>query len=126
MFQLVLSEKLRSHLANVAAKGIDQQQPVVFDAATNRMARMPGYRQDAKADNVKVFHGREVRQGTPRGAKGGDRTWDWDPFARLLWAGFFKQRGWNRVAILENGTATLRWSIAHPLPTHALLYCPPS
>ncbi len=62
MFQLVLSDKLRSHLSGVADGGAaDARQPTLFDAATNRMARMPGYRTDAQADNVKVFHGREVR-----------------------------------------------------------------
>ena len=61
MFQLVLSEKLRSHLTNVA-KGVgDGKQPVVFDATTDRMAKISGYRQDATADNVRLFHGREVR-----------------------------------------------------------------
>lgn len=61
MFQLVLSEKLRSHLADVAKEVGDGKQPVVFDATTDRMAKISGYRQDATADNVRLFHGREVR-----------------------------------------------------------------
>ena len=61
MFQLVLSDKLRSHLADVAKSSGHGEQPVVFDASKDRMAKTPGYRQDAKADNVRVFHGREVR-----------------------------------------------------------------
>jgi len=60
MFQLVLSEKLRSHLAAAAAGGAQQLE--VFGAAADRMAKIPGYRQDADADNVRLFHGREVRQ----------------------------------------------------------------
>jgi hypothetical protein len=61
MFQLVLSEKLRSHLADVANACGDGQQPVVFGATIDRMAKMPGYCKDATADNVRLFHGREVR-----------------------------------------------------------------
>ena len=57
MFQLVLSDKLRSRLAD-AAKGVGQQ-PVVFSEL--RMMDTPGYSQSAEADNVRVFHGREVR-----------------------------------------------------------------
>lgn len=67
MFQLVLTDKLRDHLAGVA-EGSDKQ-PVVFDAKTNRMERIPGYSRSEAADNVKVFHGREVRQ--VEGAAGG-------------------------------------------------------
>ena len=61
MFQLVLSDKLRSYLADVATAGGNSKQPVVFDAATERMNKIPGYHQDALADNVRLFHGREVR-----------------------------------------------------------------
>eukprot|EP00931_Biecheleriopsis_adriatica_P076589 TRINITY_DN50282_c0_g1_i1.p1 TRINITY_DN50282_c0_g1~~TRINITY_DN50282_c0_g1_i1.p1 ORF type:complete len:270 (+),score=32.38 TRINITY_DN50282_c0_g1_i1:77-886(+) len=60
MFQLALSEKLRSHLAQVA-KG-DGLQPVVFDKSMMRMAQIPDYSQTANADNVQIFHGREIRQ----------------------------------------------------------------
>ena len=56
MFQLVLSDKLRTTLASG-----DAQQPVVHDANTRRMAQMDGYSQSAAADNVRIFHGREVR-----------------------------------------------------------------
>ena len=66
MFQLVLSEKLRDHLTRVSmgsgGDGQARQQPMICDASTNRMAKMPGYSSDAHADNVGVFHGREVRQ----------------------------------------------------------------
>ena len=57
MFQLILSDKLREHLASGNA-----QKPVVFDADAGRMARIPGYSRTAEADNAKIFHGREVRQ----------------------------------------------------------------
>mmetsp|Transcript_89720 Transcript_89720/g.155282 ORF Transcript_89720/g.155282 Transcript_89720/m.155282 type:complete len:283 (-) Transcript_89720:48-896(-) len=60
MFQLVLSEKLRNHLSQVAESGGDQ--PVVFDASKDRMAKIPGYSQTANVDSIKVFHGREIRQ----------------------------------------------------------------
>lgn len=62
MFQLVLSDKLRNHLADVASSGDEAHQPTVCDAATTRMAKMSGYSQDAHADNAMLFHGREVRQ----------------------------------------------------------------
>ena len=55
LFQLVLSDALRSRLLEAA------EQPEVYDAATNRMAKMPGYAKNADADNVRLFHGREVR-----------------------------------------------------------------
>ena len=62
MFQLALSDKLRTHLANVAEDSAktENQQPAVFDAAINRMAKIPGYTQNANVDNVVTFHGREV------------------------------------------------------------------
>jgi len=64
MFQLVLSHKLRSHLADVAKDSAKTEsgQPVVFDAAIDRMAKIPGYTQNAYVDNVVTFHGREVRR----------------------------------------------------------------
>ena len=61
MFQIVLSEKLRSYLEAVA-KEDGASQPVVFDASKGRMMQIPDYSQDAHADNVRVFHGREIRQ----------------------------------------------------------------
>ena len=63
MFQLILSDKLRDHLGNVAASSKDdeQQQPVVYDKIL-RMNGIPGYTKSAAADNVRTFHGREVRQ----------------------------------------------------------------
>lgn len=67
MFQLVLSNKLREHLALVA-QGAGEQ-PMVFDSFKPRMFMTPGYSQDAHADNVKVFHGREIRQ-VPNAAGG--------------------------------------------------------
>jgi len=60
MFQLVLSEKLRSHLAEAASSG--KGQPVLFDASKRRMSMTPGYGKSAEADNTQYFHGREVRQ----------------------------------------------------------------
>ena len=69
MFQLVLTESLRSHLSDVSATGNLEQQPLLCDAKTRRMAHMAGYSQSAEADNVKIFHGREVRQ--VKNAEGG-------------------------------------------------------
>ena len=63
MFQLVLSDTLRQHLGTVAAasKTESEGQPTIFDANRMRMFRIPNYSQSAEADNVAVFHGREVR-----------------------------------------------------------------
>lgn len=60
MFQLVLSEKLKAHLEEVAASGGNQ--PVVFDASHPRMHQISDYSQSAAADNIRIFHGREIRQ----------------------------------------------------------------
>ena len=62
MFQLVLSEKLLGHLEGVAASSQTGEQPFVFDATHRRMESIPGYGLTAEADNVRVFHGREIRQ----------------------------------------------------------------
>jgi hypothetical protein len=77
MFQLVLSDKLRKHLGEVAnhaapanPKEDGQQQlqeqrllqPVVFDATRRRMSDIPGYDRSNVADEVRVFHGREIRR----------------------------------------------------------------
>ena len=56
-FQLVLTDKLRSALAQADEHG----QPTVQAAAVDRMAKMVGYTKSAEADNVATFHGREVR-----------------------------------------------------------------
>jgi hypothetical protein len=56
MFQLVLSEKLREHLLET------KNQPVIADASKRRMHNLPDYQQTADADNVHVFHGREIRK----------------------------------------------------------------
>jgi hypothetical protein len=64
MFQLVLSEKLRNYLQEVASSypSSKDSQPVVHDAKHSRMFQIPQYEQSAFADNQQLFHGREVRQ----------------------------------------------------------------
>jgi len=60
MFQFVLSDKLRADLmSRTASQG---QQPVIYDASTNRMSKIPKYTQSSFADDVNVFYGREVRK----------------------------------------------------------------
>jgi len=71
-FQLSLTSKLKEHLVQVAQNGNQsEQQPVIFDAAANRLAKIPGYTKSADADNRSIFYGREVRQvPTARGGMG--------------------------------------------------------
>jgi len=56
LFQLVLTDALRDHLKRT------QNQPVIFDAAKPRMRMIPEYQQTSAADNIRIFHGREIRQ----------------------------------------------------------------
>mmetsp|Transcript_57528 Transcript_57528/g.140485 ORF Transcript_57528/g.140485 Transcript_57528/m.140485 type:complete len:304 (+) Transcript_57528:161-1072(+) len=63
MFQLVLSDKLRDHLGKVASADQQKQQNVVvYDASKPFMRQIPDYEQSAFADNIRLFHGREIRQ----------------------------------------------------------------
>jgi hypothetical protein len=63
MFQLSLSPSLRSHLEQVAQdESLVEQQPRIFGASYDRLFKTEGYTMTADADNVCVFHGREVRQ----------------------------------------------------------------
>mmetsp|Transcript_21455 Transcript_21455/g.25890 ORF Transcript_21455/g.25890 Transcript_21455/m.25890 type:complete len:244 (+) Transcript_21455:90-821(+) len=59
-FQLVLTDKLRDYLVKVASGS--KNQPVIFDDNTFRMSKIPSYSQNAFADNIQLFHGREIRQ----------------------------------------------------------------
>ena len=67
MFQLVLSKSLREQLLEAAQK--TSKQPVLYDASKMRMHQIPDYHKTGEADDVHVFHGREIRQ-VPH-AKGG-------------------------------------------------------
>jgi hypothetical protein len=111
LFQLVLSDALRAYLAGVG-KG-STGQPVVFDANTRRMAQIPGYVKSQNADNVRVFHGREVRQ-VPDAAGGqqfvlhlslanGDDPEGWTPqeLARYDGWGHDSGREWRKAEQLE-------------------------
>jgi len=69
MFQLSLSEKLRDHMEKVAKDENDHRQPVIFDSSKSRMSNIEGYEKSSYADNISIFHGRELRQ-IP-GAEGG-------------------------------------------------------
>lgn len=64
MFQLDLSNKLRNYLEEISSSypTTTEKQPVVHDATQSRMFQTPAYTQSAFADNVRLFHGREVRQ----------------------------------------------------------------
>lgn len=61
MFQLVLSDMLKSHLETVASNEEGNNQPVMHPASQPLMSRIPDYQKSAFADNVSVFHGRELR-----------------------------------------------------------------
>eukprot|EP00520_Triparma_pacifica_P013144 CAMPEP_0118642058 /NCGR_PEP_ID=MMETSP0785-20121206/5638_1 /TAXON_ID=91992 /ORGANISM="Bolidomonas pacifica, Strain CCMP 1866" /LENGTH=195 /DNA_ID=CAMNT_0006533595 /DNA_START=98 /DNA_END=681 /DNA_ORIENTATION=+ len=70
MFQFRLTSKLRERLASVAEVGEGSEgQPIVFDASNSRMFQTPGYDKSPSADNVRYFHGREIRQ-VPNAAGG--------------------------------------------------------
>lgn len=56
MFQLVISDKLRNDLLQ------SSKHPVIYDASKNRMSSIPNYNQSSFADDISIFHGREVRK----------------------------------------------------------------
>mmetsp|Transcript_9983 Transcript_9983/g.15092 ORF Transcript_9983/g.15092 Transcript_9983/m.15092 type:complete len:331 (+) Transcript_9983:1-993(+) len=64
MFQLVLSDKLKSHLQTISSNTNNNgdQQPVIHPASQSLMNRTPDYQKSAAADNTSIFHGRELRQ----------------------------------------------------------------
>jgi hypothetical protein len=69
LFQFVLSDKLREYLVHLAkpkkeeeAASAKQKQPTVFEATKGRMHQLDTYQQSAAADNLEIFHGREIRQ----------------------------------------------------------------
>jgi len=87
LFQLSLSDRLRTHLAEVAkGKG---SQPVVYDASKRRMYSLPGYTKSNAADNAKIFHGREVRK-VPSAAGG------FGFVLQLSMAGVDDPQGWTK------------------------------
>jgi hypothetical protein len=72
LFQLVLTESLRNHLLQVAAgdqSDSELLQPVIYPASCRRMHHISGYNHSAHADNINLFHGREIRHVV--GAEGG-------------------------------------------------------
>lgn len=62
LFQIVLSDRLREYLGDVACGNVEVDQPVVYDDSKRRMFQVPNYSQTEKADNIRIFHGREVRK----------------------------------------------------------------
>jgi hypothetical protein len=68
LFQFVLSDKLREYLVHLAkpkeeeAASAKQTQPTVFGATKGRMHQLDTYQPSAAADNLEIFHGREIRQ----------------------------------------------------------------
>ena len=73
MFGVSLSPRLREHLEEVASAGeADPRQPVVYGKEVRRMSMRPeGHDLDARADNARLFHGREVRQAENAAGGGG-------------------------------------------------------
>ena len=64
MFQLVLSDKLKSHLQSVAESSDDNNdlQPTIHPSSEPLMCRIPNYKKSSYADNKTIFHGRELRK----------------------------------------------------------------
>ena len=58
LFQLVLSDRLKSHLQSVASEKDGDDQPVIHPASHPLMNRIPEYRKSSFADNKTIFHGR--------------------------------------------------------------------
>ena len=56
LFQLVLSDRLKSHLQSVASEKDGDDQPVIHPASQPLMNRVPEYRKTGKADNKTIFH----------------------------------------------------------------------
>ena len=63
MFQLSLTDKLKSHLQSIANDNSNQSnQPILHPASQSLMARIPNYTKSSYADNISTFHGRELRR----------------------------------------------------------------
>lgn len=63
MFQLSLSNKLKSHLQSVASTpNNSDKQPKLHPSSQTLMARIPNYQKSSYADNISTFHGRELRR----------------------------------------------------------------
>ena len=100
MFQLVLSGKLREELVKVAKSG--DRDVSVYEASIDRMSKMPKYSQSAEADNLQIFHGREVRK-VPSAAGGmgfvlqltsqNDDPEGWTPQEKLEYNGWAHDSG---------------------------------
>lgn len=90
MFQLVLSDMLKAHLSKVANG--EKEQPVIFDSSKMRMSRIPDYAQTSDADNVRLFHGREIRQ-VPDAAGGMGMV------LQLSFAGGNDPEGWTQQEV---------------------------
>lgn len=86
MFQLVLTDMLKDHLSKIA--GTEKDQPVIFDSSKMRMLRIPDYAKNADSDNVKLFHGREIRQVT-------DAAGGMGMVLQLSYAGGNDPEGWS-------------------------------
>jgi len=59
MFQLVLTNKLKSHLQSIASSS--SKQPIIHPQSQSLMARIPNYTKSSNANNISIFHGRELR-----------------------------------------------------------------
>jgi hypothetical protein len=60
MFELALSPKLKEFLQDIGQQ--KREEVVIFDASKDRLMLTPGYTKSANADNVRIFHGREIRK----------------------------------------------------------------
>lgn len=62
MFQIVLSPALRDHLVQLSNSNNGLPVVSVASATKYRMHQLDSYQPSAMADNVAIFHGREIRQ----------------------------------------------------------------
>ena len=70
MFQLSLSSMLKEYLSNIALESADlSRRPIIHAASYNKMQSLTDYSQTSNVDNIRYFHGREIRKVV--GAAGG-------------------------------------------------------
>ena len=93
-FGLSFTRKLRERLEKMASSDEGGENVIVQESNVGRMYMMDGYVQSAYADNVSLFHGREVRRVSTFGEKSG-------MMIQLSLANEDDNEGWTKQEIEE-------------------------